>query len=270
MTCLWVIAVLVMEIAISFSSFSCLLVFSDLGLIPDLVEGLFPWSEPLYSRSTWRFKGFISFRLPRLGLFWDLFFYPPQSFSGDFLFLWSSHVCFCWVVSRVASASLEDLEGLVRSSFPLFRKEYVSGWFHSMISCPSVHSSQGSSFLFPLCVLLQEVLQTIVRPTFLPCLVRKVFFSWLVLPFSGSWIVSLRYALSFNPFFLYFKLLQICLFFEGMFLVVGLYLNPCASILLAIVGYRYFGCESLPISLQVPGFHQGFPLFPVGGFESFL
>ena len=73
MTCLWVIAVLVMEIAISFSSFSCLLVFSDLGLIPDLVEGLFPWSEPLYSRSTWRFKGFISFRLPRSGLIWDLF-----------------------------------------------------------------------------------------------------------------------------------------------------------------------------------------------------
>ena len=73
MTCPRVIAVLVMEIAISFSSFSCLLVFSDLGLIPDLVEGLFPWSEPLYSRSTWRSKGFISFRLPRSGLIWDLF-----------------------------------------------------------------------------------------------------------------------------------------------------------------------------------------------------
>ena len=55
-----------------------------------------------------------------------------------------------------------------------------------------------------------------------------------------------------------------------MFLVVGLYLIPWASIPLVIVGYRYFGYESLPISLQVPGFHQGYPLFPVGWFESFL
>ena len=126
-----------MKFAISFSVDSCLLVFSDLGLIPDLVVGLFPLVR---AHSVPDLFGGLKDLFPSACWGRDLFgiCILSSSFHCGRIFYSSglTHVSICWLVSsRLASSSLEDLEGLVRSSFLLFRKEYVSGWFHSMI-CP--------------------------------------------------------------------------------------------------------------------------------------